>query len=136
MWRCPKCKQEFDDQNQEHFCSGPHETVDAYIAAQPEHVQPLLYHIRDIIHNVLPEAEELISWKMPTYRGRHNIIHFASYKKHIGLYPGEKAIEHFSDRLKGYRTSKGAVQFPYDVPLPDELIGDIAKWCYETENHH
>jgi uncharacterized protein YdhG (YjbR/CyaY superfamily) len=68
--------------------------------------------------------------------GLHNIIHFASFKKHIGLYPDDKAIEYFSDRLTEYKTSKGAVQLPYSNPLPLELITEIAKWCYETVNHH
>lgn len=59
-----------------------------------------------------------------------------AFKKHIGLYPGAKAIENFSDRLTEYKTSKGAVQLPYSKPLPLSLIAEIAKWCYETENHH
>lgn len=73
---------------------------------------------------------------MPTYWDKHNIIHFAAHKKHIGLYPGYKAIEYFADRLSEYKTSKGAVQFPYDKPLPLELIAEIAKWCYDTESNH
>jgi len=79
---------------------------------------------------------ERISWSMPTYWRRHNIIHFAAFKNHIGLYPGAKAIENFSDRLTEYKTSKGAVQLPYSKPIPFQLIAEIAKWCYETENHH
>jgi uncharacterized protein YdhG (YjbR/CyaY superfamily) len=73
---------------------------------------------------------------MPTYWNKHNIIHFAAFKKHIGLYPGAKGIENFADRLMEYKTSKGAVQLPCDKPLPLELIAEIAKWCYETGNHH
>lgn len=66
---------------------------------------------------------------MPTYWKKHNLIQFAAFKKHIGLYPGPKAIEIFSDHLKAYKTSKGAIQFPYDQPLPLELIAQIAQWC-------
>ena len=73
---------------------------------------------------------------MPTYWNKRNIIHFATFKKHIGLYPGDKAIENFGDCLKEYKTSKGGVQLPYDKPLPLQLIAEIAKWCYETRNHH
>lgn len=73
---------------------------------------------------------------LPTYRGKHNIIHFAAHKKHIGLYPGDKAIEYFKVCLSEYKTSKGVVQFPYDKPLPLELIAEIAELCYETGNHH
>jgi uncharacterized protein YdhG (YjbR/CyaY superfamily) len=114
----------------------PHQSIDTYIAAQSEDVQPLLNAVRYAIREVLPEAQERISWKMPTFWHKQNIIHFAAYKKHIGIYPGDKAIVHFQDRLKAYKTSKGAVQFPYEKPIPLELIGEIALWCYETGNHH
>jgi uncharacterized protein YdhG (YjbR/CyaY superfamily) len=133
MWKCPKCGREFKNENQDHFCGEPPKTIDEYIAAQPESVQPLLNKVRDTIRAVLPEAQECISWSMPTYWNKHNIIHFAAFKKHIGLYPGAKAIETFSEHLKEYKSSKGAVQFPYDKPLPLPLISEIARWCYETK---
>jgi uncharacterized protein YdhG (YjbR/CyaY superfamily) len=136
MWKCPKCSREFKNTNQQHFCGESSKTIDSYIAAQPLNVRPILNQIRDTLRKTLPNAEERISWGMPTYRGKHNIIHFAAHKKHIGLYPGDKAIECFADRLSRYRTSKGAVQFLYDKPLPLELIAEIAKWCNDTGNHH
>jgi len=86
--------------------------------------------MRETVGAALPEAEERISWGMPTYWKRRNIIHFAANKNHIGLYPGEEAVAFFADRLKEYKTSKGAIQFPYSEPLPLELIETIAKWCY------
>ena len=110
--------------------------MDAYIAAQPESVQPFLNQVRDTIRAVLPDAQERISWSMPTYWNKHNIIHFAAFKMHIGLYPGPKAIENFADRLTEYKTSKGAVQLPYSKPLPLDLIADIAIWCNKTGDHH
>ena len=134
MWQCPKCGREFETENQNHNCS--ENPIESYIAAQPEQIQPFLNMVRDKIRSVLPEAEERISWRMPTYWEGHNIIHFAAYKNHIGLYPGPEAIEHFSDELKEYKTSKGAVQFPYNIEIPLELIGEIAKWCYQTGHHH
>lgn len=137
MWQCPKCGRMFKNRDQNHYCDEAVKTIDAYIAAQPEQVRPLLHQVRDTIRAVLPEsARERISWRMPTYWDGQNIIHFAAFKNHIGLYPGDKAMEEFSDRLTEYRTSKGAVQFPYDKPLPLELIAQIAKWCYETGSHH
>ena len=136
MWQCLKCGREFKNQNQDHFCGEPLKTIDAYIAAQPESVQPFLNQVRDTIRAVLPDAQERISWSMPTYWNKHNIIHFAAFKKHIGLYPGPKAIENFADRLKEYKTSKGAVQLPYSKPLPLDLIADIVIWCNKTGNHH
>lgn len=131
MWQCPKCGREFKTTNQNHFCEKP-KTIDEYIAGQSESVQPILNQIRDVLRKALPDAKECISWSMPTYRGRINIIHFAAHKNHVGLYPGDKAIEYFADRLSGYKTSKGAIQLPYDKPLPADLITDIAKWCYDA----
>ncbi|HPT79530.1 MAG TPA: DUF1801 domain-containing protein [Candidatus Atribacteria bacterium] len=135
MWQCPKCKKKFAKENQSHYCGEPPKTVDAYIEAQPESIREILYRLRDTLRAALPDAEERISWSMPTYWKKHNIIHFAAHKKHIGLYPGDKAIEHFADRLKEYKTSKGTVQLPYDKPLPLDLIAEMAAWCYTTGNH-
>ncbi len=134
MWQCPKCERKFETDHEDHNCV---ETpIDAYIAAQSEKVRPYLSQVRDAIRNVLPGAQERISWRMPTYWQGHNIIHFAAHKNHIGLYPGPEAIVHFSERLKEHKTSKGAIQFPYNEKIPLELIGEIAEWCYETGNHH
>ena len=92
--------------------------------------------MRNTIRKALPEAEEKISWSMPTFWKGHNIIHFAGFKNHVGLYPGPEAIEEFAERLEAYKTSKGSIQFLYSKPMPLELIEDIAKWCYETGKHH
>jgi uncharacterized protein YdhG (YjbR/CyaY superfamily) len=135
MWKCQKCGREFMKENQEHFCGEPPKSIDEYIIRQADHAQPLLYQLRDTLRSVLPEAEERISWSMPTFWKKRNIIHFAAFKNHIGLYPGDKAIVHFADQLKEYKTSKGAVQFPYSKPIPWKLIADIASWCYDTGNH-
>jgi uncharacterized protein YdhG (YjbR/CyaY superfamily) len=136
MWKCDKCGKEFKNTNQDHYCSEKPKTIDDYISMQSEELWPLLNQVRDTIRKALPYAEERISWSMPTYWNKQNIIHFAAFKKHIGLYPGDKAVEHFSQRLTEYKTSKGAVQFPYSKPLPLELITEIAKWCYDSRNHH
>ncbi len=134
MWQCPECKRQFKNTNQDHYCGEAPKTIDEYIVAQPEEVQPLLNQVRDTLRDTLPYAEERISWSMPTFWRKRNIIHFASFKKHIGLYPGDKAVEHFSVRLTEYKTSKGAIQFPHNKPLPLQLISEIAKWCYDTGN--
>lgn len=136
MWKCDRCGKEFKNTNQDHYCGEKPKTIDDYISMQSEELWPLLNQIRDTIREALPYAEERISWSMPTYWNKQNIIHFAAFKKHIGLYPGDKAVEHFSEKLTEYKTSKGAVQFPYSKPLPLELIAEIAKWCYDSENHH
>ncbi|MCI9200758.1 MAG: hypothetical protein HFI03_10180 [Lachnospiraceae bacterium] len=135
MWICPKCGRTFKNQNQGHYCGKAPETIEEYIAAQPEKAQQYLREIRDAVRAVLPEAEEKISWSMPTFRKKFNIIQFAAHKNHIGLYAGTEAVVEFGGRLEGYKTSKGTIQLPYDKPLPLELIAEIAKWCEETGNH-
>ncbi len=108
--------------------------VDEYIEAQREEIRPVLREVRNVIHEVLPEAQEVISWQMPAWRMKTNLIHFAAQKKHLGLYPGAEAVEHFSAKLKeqGYKYSKGTVQFPCDrVSL--ELIREIAAYVKPEE---
>ena len=136
MWQCPTCGRSFKKKNQNHFCQDGPRSVTDYIAAQPEPVQVLLNQIRDTLRQALPEASERISWQMPTYWQGKNIIHFAAHTKHVGLYPGPDAIEHFAGELEGFSRSKGAIQFPYDRELPLDLIGRIAAWCKETGHHH
>ena len=84
--------------------------IDAYIDQQDPAIRPRLRAIRDTIREAIPEAEERISWGMPTYWKGYNIIHFAAGKRHIGIYPGPDAILEFADKLQGYKTSKGAIQ--------------------------
>ena len=136
MWQCPNCGREFKNINQDHYCGESPKTIDSYIAAQPEEIQPFLHQVREALRTTLPHVEERISWRMPTYWHKQNIIHFAAFKRHIGLYPGAEAIVHFRSELMAYKTSKGAVQFPYAQPLPLPLIAQIAQWCYDTGNHH
>ena len=129
-WKCPKCVREFAKQNQDHYCIKP-QNVDEYIAAQDEAVQPKLREIRGILRSELPDALEKISWSMPTYWKGRNLIHFAAAKKHLGLYPGDEATAAFAEELKDFDVSKGTIRLPYDRPLPAELIGRIARWCFE-----
>ena len=129
-WKCPKCGREFSRQNQDHYCVKP-QNIDEYIVAQDEKYQPRLKEIRAILRNALPDAEERISWSMPTYWKGRNIIHFAASKKHLGIYPGDEATAAFAEDLVDYDVSKGTIRFPYDQPLPKNLIRRIAKWCFE-----
>lgn len=129
MWECPKCGRTFKRVNQDHYCGIAPQNIAEYIARQPEEVQPYLFQVNETISSALPDAEQRISWSMPTYWKKRNLIQFAAFKKHIGLYPGPKAVETFAKQLQGYKTSKGAIQFLYDEPLPLGLIGEIAAWC-------
>lgn len=105
-----------------------------YILSQPDTMQPVLMKVYSCIKDAIPDTEERISWAMPTFWKGRNIIHFAAAKHHIGLYPGPDAIVAFAEQLRGFKTSKGAVQVPLDKPLPVNLISEIARWSYE-HNH-
>ena len=106
-------------------------TIQEYISQQDEAIRPRLVTIYNTISKAIPDAEERISWGMPTFWKGRNIIHFAQAKKHIGLYPGPEAVMAFSDKLEGFKASKGAIQLPDSKELPVELIAEIARWSYE-----
>ena len=131
MWKCPKCGRTFKNENQSHYCGKAPETIDEYILAQNEAVQPRLREIREIFRAAFPDAEERISWSIPTYWKGRNILHFAASKKHLGLYPGGEATTVFAEELKEYDVSKGTIRLPWNKELPAELIQAIARWCYK-----
>ena len=109
-------------------------TIEEYILSQDEEKQPDLFLMRQILKEALPEAEERISWSMPTYWKNHNILHFAASKNHIGFYPGPAAVEEFNEELEKYKVSKGTIRIPYGK-VDKELVGKIARWCWDTGNH-
>ncbi len=131
MWTCPKCGKELTRKDQQHYCLKP-QSINEYISLQDSSVRPRLNAVYDTIRAAIPEAEERLSWGMPTFWKGQNIIHFAPAKKHIGLYPGPEAVEFFAPRLTEYKTSKGAIQLPNNRELPLELIAEIVRWCWET----
>jgi len=90
--------------------------------------------VRDAVLEICPDAVEKISWGMPTWWAKHNLIHMAPSKKHLGIYPGAEGVERYAERLtqEGYAFSKGAVQFPYKRGIPYEFIREIAAWCAEN----
>lgn len=102
--------------------------VDAYIAAQPEEVRPLLEKLRQTIKKAAPKAEESISYQMPGYKLNGALVYFGSWKNHIGFYPVSSGISKLKKELSPYKVSKGTVQFPLDKPLPVKLISDIVKF--------
>jgi uncharacterized protein YdhG (YjbR/CyaY superfamily) len=103
-------------------------TIDAYINSFPPDVQEILRSIRKTIQEAAPNAEEAISYQMPTFKLNGNLVHFAAYKNHIGFYPAPSGIEAFKDDLSQFKISKGAVQFPINDPVPLDLIGRIVKF--------
>lgn len=132
MWRCKKCNREFEKENQNHYCEEKPKSIDEYILMQDENHRETLNIVRNAIKEVLPNAIEKIAWAMPTFWQGRNIIHFAGFKKHFGIYPGPEAIIYFSEELKEYKTSKGVIQFLYNKEVPVELIQKIALWCLEN----
>ncbi len=107
--------------------------IEQYISEQPEAIQPRLRALREAILKVNPGFEEKISWGMPTFRLKRNIIHFAPAKHHIGLYPGAQAVAHFEPELDDFKHSKGTIQLPNDKELPLALVGEITAWCVRQE---
>jgi uncharacterized protein YdhG (YjbR/CyaY superfamily) len=102
--------------------------VDAYIADFPEDVRLILAKLRKVIREAAPQVKEIINYGIPTFRLNGNLVHYAAFNKHIGFYPTPSAISAFEKELEPYHTSKGAVQFPYDKPIPYKLIEKIVKY--------
>lgn len=103
-------------------------SIDDYIKSFPPGIQKLLQQVRTSIQKAAPEAEETIKYAMPTFMLNGNLVHFAAFKNHIGLYPTPNGIEAFKKELSVYKGAKGSVQFPLDQPMPLELIGKIVKY--------
>ena len=102
--------------------------IDEYIANFPEDVQTILQEIRAVIHQAAPDTEETISYQMPTFKLKGNLVHFAAFQNHIGFYPVPTGIEAFKEELSVYKGGKGSVQFPLDKPMPLDLISKIVKF--------
>jgi len=103
-------------------------TIDEYIRQFPRDVQKKLSDLRAAICRAAPDAAEKISYRMPTFFQKKNLVHFAAYEHHIGFYPAASGIAAFKDEMTNYVTSKGAVQFPIDEPLPLALVARIVKF--------
>ena len=107
--------------------------IDIYIETFPENVQKKLHELRTIIKNAAPNADEIISYKMPSYKQFSTLVYFAGYKNHIGFYPHSSSIKHFEKEIQKYKNSKGAIQFPLDKPLPKELITKIVQFRVQED---
>jgi uncharacterized protein YdhG (YjbR/CyaY superfamily) len=103
-------------------------TLDEYIAAFPAEVQKILQKIRLTIREAAPEAGEAIKYQMPTFTLDGNLVSFAAYKNHIGLYPIPAGNEKFQKDISAYRTEKSTVRLPLDKPIPYELISRLVKF--------
>ena len=102
--------------------------IDEYIQMFPDAIQMILESLRQAIRAAAPEAEETISYQIPTFKQNGALVHFAAFKKHIGFYPTSSGIVAFQEELSGYERSKGTVRFPIDQPLPLDLVRDMVKF--------
>jgi uncharacterized protein YdhG (YjbR/CyaY superfamily) len=102
-------------------------SIDEYIAAFPEEIQTILQEIRATIRAAAPDAEEKISYQMPTFFLKGNLVHFAAFKNHIGFYPTPSGVEAFRKEIARYQGAKGSIRFPLDEPMPLDLITRIVK---------
>jgi len=102
--------------------------IDEYIAGFPHDVQEILEKMRMTIRKAAPDAEETIKYQIPTFTLKGNLVSFAAYKKHIGLYPAPTGTQKFNKELSVYRAAKASVRFPLDKPIPFALISRIVKF--------
>ena len=108
--------------------AGRFQTIDEYIQTFPKDIRKILEKVRQTIKEATPDAEEAISYQIPTFKLNGNLVHFAAFKKHIGFYPAPTGSEAFKKELSVYKAGKGSVQFPLDQPMPYELIAQIVAF--------
>jgi len=104
------------------------ESIDEYILKFPPEIQEILKVLRNVIKESAPDAKEKLSYQMPTFVLHGNLVHFAAHKNHIGFYPTPSGIKAFKHELSEYKGAKGSIQFPFDKPLPYQLISKIVKF--------
>ena len=105
-----------------------YKTVEEYFADFPKETQVKLEQIRQAVKEVAPEAQEAISYQMPSFKLDGNLVWYAAFKDHIGFFPRETGVAAFKDKLAGYHVSKGTIQFLIDKPIPIALIKEIVKY--------
>ncbi len=103
-------------------------SIDEYIAACPKDVQKKLKELRKVIKAAAPDAEEKISYQIPTFYLKGNLVHLGAFKDHISFFPTSNGIDAFKKELSVYKSARGTVQFPLDEPLPLELVSRIVKF--------
>ena len=108
--------------------SAPSATVDAYIKQYPPKVQRLLKRMRTTIRKAAPEATETISYKIPSYRMKGFLVHFAAFSNHIGFFPTSAGVRAFKKELGDRAVSSGTVRFPLDRPIPYSLVARIVRF--------
>jgi uncharacterized protein YdhG (YjbR/CyaY superfamily) len=100
-------------------------TVDEYIDAQPDPTRARLRELRRAVRAGVPEAHEVISYGMPTYKMPSGFVSFGAARRHCALYGS--AQDSFPEELRGYDTAKGTVRFPLDQPIPEDLVRRLVQ---------
>jgi uncharacterized protein YdhG (YjbR/CyaY superfamily) len=108
--------------------NAPPKDIDAYIAAFPPDIQAILQQIRQTIKAAAPDATEKISYQIPTFYLKGNLVHFAAFKDHFAFFPTSSGVEKFKDELTAYELSRGTIRFPLGKPIPFDLITRITKF--------
>ncbi len=103
-------------------------TIDEYIEGFPDDIQEILTKVRKTVRQAAPEADETISYQIPTFRLNGSLVHFAAFKNHLGFYPTPSGTKAFQSQLAPYKHGKGTIRFPFDQPIPYDLITDIVKF--------
>jgi uncharacterized protein YdhG (YjbR/CyaY superfamily) len=103
-------------------------SIDEYIASFSEDIQKILQEIRTTVQAAAPDAKEKISYQMPTFDLKGNLVHFAAFKNHIGFYPTPSGTEAFRAEIARYQGAKGSIRFPLDEPMPLDLITRIVQF--------
>lgn len=98
--------------------------IDEYLESVPDKFRDALEHIRQLVKSIAPEAEECISYSMPSFRYKGMLVHFAAFEKHCSFFPGG-IVDRYKDELKDFKTSKGTIQFTPEKPIPDALLTKI-----------
>jgi uncharacterized protein YdhG (YjbR/CyaY superfamily) len=103
-------------------------SIDEYVSKFPKQIQDILQKLRQTIKEVAPQAQEAISYQIPTFKLNGNLVHFAAFKDHIGFFPTSSGVAAFERELSEYKTSKGTIRFPLDRPIPFDLVRKIVKF--------
>ena len=104
------------------------QNIDEYISGFPESIQAALKEIRSTIRSAAPQASEKISYQIPTFYLKGNLVHFAAFKDHISFFPTSSGIDKFKHELSAYKIARGTVRFPLDQPVPLDLIAKIVRF--------
>lgn len=103
-------------------------SIQEYFSWFTPEIQAKLQQMREILRQAVPEAEEVISYHMPAFKTTEVLVYYAAAKSHMGYYPTSSGVINFEEELARFVTSKGAIQFPYNQELPEQLIRDIAQF--------